>query len=62
MYCPKCGGRTQVTFTGTLEDLVARLRVCKECGHRFCTEEIEVLNDDSILMVYKRKNEERKKR
>lgn len=48
MNCPKCGGKTSVEDSRTLDDVVARKRMCKECGHWFYTEEIEVVNNDTL--------------
>lgn len=54
MWCPKCDGGTKTTDTRKFQDVsqtfdfVRRLRVCRECGHKFLT--IEVLQ--SIWETY----------
>ena len=51
-YCPKCDGKTQVYETR----VEMRRRLCKECGHKFVTEEIEC----SMPMCYPRKYKRKK--
>ena len=40
MECPKCGGETDVLKTRQYEDRVYRRRECRDCGHRFTTDEL----------------------
>lgn len=42
MTCPQCGGETFITNSRKTCDNVRRRRVCRECGHRFSTTEIEI--------------------
>jgi len=39
MKCPKCGSPTRVFRTTALSAAVVRERICKECQHKFSTEE-----------------------
>ena len=39
MHCPECGGKTKVRETRGL----IRKRTCLDCGHRFRTNEVEIL-------------------
>ena len=42
MTCPQCGGETFIINSRKTCDNVRRRRVCRECGHRFSTTEIEI--------------------
>lgn len=48
MDCPKCEGKTSVVNGGRYIGLYLRERKCKECGHKFWTE--EELSDDPQLV------------
>jgi len=39
MKCPKCAGKTKVARTFVLQNTVARVRKCQNCGHSFSTTE-----------------------
>lgn len=39
MNCPQCNGKTAVTESKTVGDIVIRLRRCKLCGNKFQTSE-----------------------
>lgn len=41
MTCPVCGGKTCITDSRSDGETVRRRRKCRECGHRFTTEEID---------------------
>ena len=55
VYCPKCNGRTHVVDSRIVDDVVARKRKCNGCGNIFYTEEIEVLNNDTLKEYRKRR-------
>lgn len=48
MFCPECGGKTTVIDSRKVELVVARLRLCKDCGYSFYTEEVEVEDHEAI--------------
>lgn len=41
MICSNCGGVTRVIDSRREDELVNRLRICRTCGYRFRTIEIE---------------------
>lgn len=51
MYCPTCGGKTKVTDTATHKGLVARRRVCKDCGRVVHTLELCDKHDTSMKIL-----------
>lgn len=54
MFCPECNNRTLVIDSRTVDDTVGRKRKCKVCGHVFYTEEIEVVNNETLKEFGKR--------
>lgn len=48
MNCPKCGKETVVWDISKAPDELYRKRKCKVCGHKFCTIEYEVENDENF--------------
>ena len=54
MFCPECNNRTTVVESRVVDDVVVRRRKCNSCGHAFHTEEIEVLNHDTLTEFRKR--------
>lgn len=62
MYCPECNNRTTVVESRVVDDVVVRKRKCKTCGGVFYTEEIEVLNHDTLTEFRKRYLRENKGR
>ena len=58
MTCPVCGEQTVVYNSATDIECVYRLRICKVCGHRFYTEEVE--NETARTRLYKIRNERQK--
>ena len=53
MNCPECDAKTKVIDSRKVELVVARYRVCKNCGYSFYTEETEV-EDHESLKYYRR--------
>lgn len=51
MNCPECDGKTIVRETKIIELNKYRKRMCKNCGHRFYTEET-VVEDISAFRYY----------
>lgn len=41
MTCPVCNGMTKVSETRNRTDHILRYRLCRDCGHRFPTIEID---------------------
>ena len=59
MTCPVCGGATKVADSLHDSDEVVRKRMCKACGHVFCTIELE---SDDAETEYVRLRDEKWKR
>ncbi len=53
MLCPICGGDTKVINSRERAFYVYRKRECKECGHRFETEEKEKAKKDVKNRTYR---------
>lgn len=63
MECPECNGKTAVKDSRKIECNVFRIRVCKDCGHKFYTEEAEIeLEEADIYMAYLKRQYRNKKR
>lgn len=45
--CPNCGGKSNVINSRAVEMNVFRMRVCKNCGFRFYTEELTIDKDEA---------------
>ena len=54
MKCPKCNGDTKVQCSRTDEEIVARLRKCKECGHHYYTVESKTKNAHDMFSMLER--------
>lgn len=64
MLCPECGSKSQAIDSRIVELNVFRKRKCKECGHTFYTEEIEIDDIETVrgyLSAIKRKQRDRYK-
>lgn len=61
MYCPECNNKTRVIDSRVVEDVVVRKRKCKECGYILFTEEIEVVNDETLKIFYSNVRESKRK-
>ena len=61
MLCPECNNKTRVIDSRVVEDVVVRKRKCKNCNYIFYTEEIEVVNSDTLKMFYSSVRESKKK-
>lgn len=49
MECPKCGSRkTMVKDSRKTEMNVFRIRVCKDCGNTFYTEELTIEDKETV--------------
>lgn len=55
VHCPKCDNKTLVVESRIVDDVVVRKRKCKTCGDVFYTEEIEVLNHETLTEFRKRR-------
>jgi len=53
MICPKCKGNTRVEQSQKVNEIVARKRVCVECGYKFFTEETEIETSVALEYFYK---------
>ena len=60
MLCPECNSKTRVTDSRVVEDVVVRKRKCKKCNCVLYTEEIEVVNSDTLKMFYSSVREKKK--
>lgn len=64
MLCPECNNKSQTIDSRIVELNVFRKRRCKECGHIFYTEEIEIDDIETVrdyLSAIKRNQRERYK-
>lgn len=59
MICLKCGGKTKVDSTVTLENSVIRSRKCILCGEKFFTEET-INKSNRVRGLYYRTREQRR--
>lgn len=51
MNCPKCNGKTYVDNSRRIDTEVIRVRVCKNCGYRFCTKEVMIDYNEGIEKI-----------
>lgn len=61
MECPKCSGKSNVVNSRKVEMNVFRVRVCKDCGFRFYTEEVEIDNEEARAYMAAIKRADRKR-
>lgn len=59
MECPNCGRKSNVINSRAVEMNVFRVRVCKNCGFRFYTEEITIDKDEANAYMAAIKRSER---
>lgn len=56
MRCPKCNKLTRVVDTRAYYETVRRTRICKFCGHKFQTFEIEKTYFSEVVGKIKNQN------
>lgn len=61
MECHNCGGKSNVINSREVEMNVFRVRVCKNCGSRFYTEEVEIEQDEARAYMAAIKRRDRRK-